>query len=242
MGNSNSTVKNFKKIDNGFYNLEDVNIKDDTKQVCSDDYNDVEKQLMIRCPPSNTCDILKAKKAVNRTEDNCYYLAINKDKLDGEYYRGAVGKNQFEEDVLYYNYKDNDGYDASKPSYRFVEKNQFDKRVKENSKDDMMKNLYFEETLTLPEMLMLSEKEDGIKLQKIPGDWCLSMDPCPQGLECCISPSDVFPSPSYVYPSPSDVFPSPSVTFFDKNKKTIIISASVILVIILLFIFFNKRR
>jgi LPXTG-motif cell wall-anchored protein len=83
--------------------------------------------------------------------------------------------------------------------------------------------------LSLEEMSALGKKygndtEKMLEDTKIPSDWCLSIDPCPKGLECCNNNDN-----------------SSSQSFFDKNKKLIIIGL-VALIIVGGIIYMFKRK
>jgi hypothetical protein len=229
MGNKPSTVADYKKSDNGFYTLENAKIfKDD---YCSspsgiqteEEEAKIKEKLMTYCPPTATkCDIEKDK------EKNCNFLVINKDKVEGDYYRSKFNRTLPVSDTDFvYNHISGPNYDSSKPSYLFTEKSDFDKDLEEKPEKHRLKTLYSRETMSLVDALALSAKygdnEDQIfENITIPSDWCLSIDPCPKGLECCKQESS-------------------SQSFFDKNKKLIIIGL-VALIITGGIIYMFKRK
>jgi hypothetical protein len=230
MGNLPSTsVGNYKKTDNGFYQLENGKIvKNNT--VCSDDNTYVTRELMKRCQPGDKCDIVKTKpRNDKKEEENCKFLVVNKDKMDGEYYRTKISNFPSGDGEIIYNDKNSDTYDSSKPSYRFIEKNSFDKNLEKVPEKYRLKSLYLQETITLGDMIALGEKygndqEKMFEDTKIPEDWCLSMDPCPRGIECC-----------------KDSFIDKNKAFFDKNKRSIIIVGSIVSLLVIAFFVYNYR-
>ncbi len=228
MGNlPSSSAGNYKKTDNGFYQLENCKIVSDNT-ICSPDDTYVTSELMKQCQPGDKCDIVKK---TNKNEKDCKYLVINKDKMDGYYYRTKINNIPGDGEVFYNNEK-SDSYDSSKPSYRFVEKNRLDKILEKVPEKYRLKSLYLQETITLEQMIEFGEKYGGdyekmLEDVKIPEDWCLKMDPCPQGMECC---KEVAPS-----------FFDKNKDFFKKNKKTVIIVGSIVLVLIIAFFVYKYR-
>ncbi len=178
---------------------------------------------MKYCPVGETCKIEKDEK-------DCVRLIINKNKVDGEYYRMRVGKPTGDGSFVY-NDKNSKEYDSSKPSYMFLEKDTFNRDLEKIKEEHRMKYMYLNETVTLLGMFELAEKyknnqDKMLEDVVIPDDWCLEMDPCPDGLKCCDSSSKSVSS----------------VSFFEKNKKAIVIGSSVIIGLLAVGIFIYHRR
>ena len=222
------TVYNFKKSDNGFYTLGNGKVIGSGTIQCSHDAEIQRANLMKDCQPGDKCDIVELKDEQGK-DDRCAYLLITKDNIEGEYYRTNVSRMG---SGLIYNDKDGSDYDKSKPSYRFIKKENLDKRLGMIEEKNRLKFLFLQETLSLEEMSALGEKygDDKEKMfedTKIPSDWCLSIDPCPKGLECCSNNNNNNNSSSQ--------------SFFDKNKKLLIIGL-VALIIFGGIIYVFKRK
>lgn len=218
----NGIVYNFKKSDNGFYTLGNGKVMGD-KIDCSTIVEIQRDNLMKDCHVGSKCDIVKLKDKDGK-DDVCAFLLITKDKIEGEYYRTNVSRSG---GGLIYNDKDGVDYDNSKPTHGFIKKEKLDKMLEMQEEKNRLKFLYLRETLTLDEMVALGEKygnnpEKMLEDTKIPSGWCLSIDPCPKGLECCKQDSS-------------------SKSFFDKNKKIIIIGL-VALIITGGIIYMFKRK
>jgi hypothetical protein len=221
MGNLQSnTVGEFNKGDNGFYKLGNAKIISSITKCGSYTFNEIMKD----CPVGETCKIEKDEK-------DCVRLIINKNNVDGEYYRKRVGNLPVGDYSFVYNDKNSKEYDSSKPSYMFLEKDAFNRDLEKIKEEHRMKSMYLNETVTLGGIFELAGKyknnrdkmfEDVV----IPDDWCLEMDPCPDGLKCCDSSSKSVSS----------------VSFFEKNKKAIVIGSSVIIGLLAVGIFIYHRR